>query len=107
MPAPLAITQQSFSSTVMDASTPVLVDFWAQWCGPCKALAPVIDEIANEYDGKVVVGKVDIDAERALAATYRIMSIPTLMIFKDGKKVKEFIGARPKAEITAALDELI
>jgi len=80
------------------------VDFWAQWCGPCRSLAPIIDEIADDYNGKVKVGKINVDEQGELTAKYRIMSIPTLMFFKDGQVVEKMVGARPKSDITDVID---
>ena len=82
---------------------PVLVDFWATWCGPCRMIAPVIEEIAAEFEGKAVVGKVDVDEEPGLAQRYGIMSIPTLIVFKGGKVVEQAVGARSKADVAAML----
>jgi thioredoxin 1 len=100
-------TDQNFDSDVSQSKIPVLIDFWATWCGPCKAIAPVIDEIAGEYNGKVKVGKVDVDQNQGTAMKYGVRSIPTLLIMKDGKVVNQIVGAVPKGNITTMLDEII
>ena len=100
-------TDQNFDSDVSQSNIPVLIDFWATWCGPCKAIAPVIDEIAGEYNGKVKVGKVDVDQNKDTAMKYGVRSIPTLLIMKDGKVVNQIVGAVPKGNITTMLDEII
>jgi len=100
-------TDQNFDSDVSKSNIPVLIDFWATWCGPCKAIAPVIDEIAGEYNGKVKVGKVDVDQNQDTAMKYGVRSIPTLLIMKDGKVVNQIVGAVPKGNITTMLDEII
>ena len=104
--ADLTLTDQNFEAEVLKAETPVMVDFWAAWCQPCKVVSPVVDEIAQEYKGKVKVGKLNVD-ENSVAGNYNVMSIPTIMIFKDGKPVKTVIGARPKEDFKKALDEVI
>ena len=101
--AELTITQQNFEQEVLLAKEPVLVDFWATWCGPCRMLAPVIEEIANEYAGKVKVGKVNVDDERELALEYGVSSIPTVMVLQNGEVKQTSVGYRPKEEIEQLL----
>ena len=101
------VTESTFEKVVQDSTGPVLLDFWAEWCGPCKMLGPVIDEIANEFVGKAVVGKVDLDSEQSLAGKFSIQSIPTLLFIKQGQVVKQLVGVRPKKEIVEALKKLI
>lgn len=101
--AELQITSENFESEVLQSDIPVLVDFWASWCGPCRMLAPIIAEIAEEMNGKVKVGKVNVDEEGALAAQFGIMSIPTVIVFKNGKPVASSLGYKPKADILALL----
>ncbi len=100
----LVRTKDNFKQEVLDSQIPVLVDFWAVWCGPCRMLAPTVEELAKEYEGKVKVGKVNVDDEGELAMQYRISSIPTLMLFKNGKVAETMIGVRPKEQIAAVLD---
>ena len=95
----VTVTAENFKSTVVESDKPVLVDFWAEWCGPCRKLSPVIDELAGEMGDPAVFAKVNIEEERTLAAMFQIMSIPALVIFKGGQKVDELVGVRPKAEI--------
>lgn len=94
--AEIKLTKDNFDKEVLSASLPVLVDFWATWCMPCRMIAPVIEEIAEETAGKAVVGKVNIDEENALAARYHVTSIPTLIVFKDGKEIRRSVGAQGK-----------
>ena len=94
----------TFDSEVLNAKLPVLVDFWATWCGPCRMIAPTVEELANEYEGRFVVGKVDVDENADLAIRYGINSIPALLVFKDGKLVDTAIGAQPKPALKALLD---
>ena len=103
----LEFTVGSFDSDVLQSDLPVLVDFWAEWCGPCKSIAPVIEEIAVEYKGKVRVGKVDVDQNNQIAMQFGVRSIPTLLILKEGKVVKQLVGAVPKNNITELLDQVI
>ncbi len=92
---------------IVSSNNVVLVDFWATWCGPCRALGPTIEEIAKEYEGRAFVGKCNVDDNSELAGQYRIMSIPALLFFKDGKLVDRLVGAQPKANITAKLDAIL
>ncbi|MBN8569528.1 MAG: thioredoxin [Ignavibacteria bacterium] len=100
----LEITDANFDAEVINSDKPVLIDFWAVWCGPCKLIAPVVEEVAKEYDGKFKVGKMDIDNNPNVAMKYGIRSIPTLLIFKDGKVVDQIVGAVPKNVITSKMD---
>ncbi len=105
--AEIRLTKDNFEEEVLRSKTPVLVDFWAVWCGPCRMLAPAVDELARDYEGRVKVGKVNVDEEEALALRYRIASIPTLMIFQNGQPVQTLIGVRPKSEIERVLNALV
>ncbi|MCU0427270.1 MAG: thioredoxin [Candidatus Kapabacteria bacterium] len=104
MSEPMHLTDDNFQLEVLDSEKPVLVDFWAAWCGPCRMIAPVIEEIARDYDGKAKIGKLDVDNNQRVAMQYGIRSIPSLLIFKGGKVVDQIIGAVPKSHITAKLD---
>ncbi len=95
----LILNEQNFVQEVLKADLPVMVDFWAVWCGPCKVLSPLVEELAKEYEGKLKVGKVNVDENNSLASTYGVMSIPTLKFFKGGKVVGELIGAAPKSTL--------
>jgi thioredoxin 1 len=97
--AEIIITKENFENEVLNSDKPVLVDFWAQWCGPCRMLGPIIEEIANDYEGKVKVGKVNVDEQPNLASKYGIASIPTVIVFKNGKPEKTLVGLRSKNEI--------
>ena len=101
------VTDDSFDSDVVNASQAVLVDFWAPWCGPCKALAPVLDEIANGYDNKIVVAKINVDENNQSPQKYGVRGIPTMLLFKDGEVVATKIGALSKAELSAFIDSNI
>ena len=101
--AEITLTKDNFEEQVLRADRPVLVDFWATWCGPCRMLAPVISEIAEEYAGTVKVGKVNVDEEPELAMQFRVDSIPTVMLFREGRLVNTTVGFRPKEQITAML----
>ena len=100
----IKITNKNFNEEVMEAEQPVLIDFWAPWCGPCRMVAPIIEQLATEYAGKVKVGKVNVDEEPELAQAFHVMSIPTIVLMKDGKVVKQTIGAKPKAELEAMIE---
>jgi thioredoxin len=102
----MEFTDSNFENEVLGADKPVLVDFWAEWCMPCKILAPTIDDVANEHTGKVKVGKVDTDANREISVKYGISAIPTVIIFKGGEVAKKFVGLTKKEDIDAALAEL-
>lgn len=106
LPSPVSVTNDSFATDVLAASErqPVLIDFWASWCGPCKAIAPIVEQIAHERAGRAVVAKIDVDAHPEPAARYGIRSIPTLLIFRDRQIVATMVGVRSKAEILERLD---
>ena len=104
MTEPITVSDSSFDQTVLQAQQPVLVDFWAPWCGPCRMVAPVVDELAKEYAGKVTFAKVDVDQNPKTASAYGIMSIPTLLVFKDGQPVSHLVGFCPKDELKKNLD---
>lgn len=103
----LIINNDNFEEKVLNSSIPVLVDFWANWCGPCKAVSPTIDELAEEYHGRFIIGKVNVDEENALVENFNIKSIPTMITFKDGKQVDKVIGARSKADLKGLLEKYI
>lgn len=101
------MTDQNFKKDVLEAKTPVVVDFWAPWCMPCRIVTPIIDQLADEYKGKVVVGKMNVDENSQTASQYGIMSIPTVMVFKNGKPVKSLIGAQRKESYKKMIEEAI
>jgi len=102
---PVELSEINFEQEVLKSSTPVLVDFWAVWCGPCKMIAPIIDELSIEYEGKLKIGKVDVDNHQQIAMQYGIRSIPTLLIFKGGKVVEQIVGAAPKKSLVEKLSK--
>ena len=99
-------TEENFEQEVLHSKIPVLVDFWAEWCSPCRQIAPIVDQLAQEFSGRVKIGKVNIDRVAELAGRYGIMSIPTLMIFKDGKPLETMVGLRSKGALVEKLEEL-
>ena len=100
----LEINSANFQGEVIESDIPVLIDFWAEWCGPCKALSPIIDELAGEYAGKVKIAKLDVDAEPGLAGQYTVLSIPMVALFKDGEVVERSVGLKPKDRLVADLN---
>ncbi len=106
-PNTLTFTEADFDAEVLKSPTPVMVDFWATWCGPCQMIAPTIDELATEFAGKVKVGKVDVDHNAGLASQFNVQSIPTVLLFKDGRVVQQMIGAKHKRDYVAAINGLL
>ena len=108
MASPLitTLTQENFAEKVLQSQSPVLVDFWAEWCGPCKMIAPLLDELADEYQGKVSIGKVNIDEQQALATQYGIRAIPTLLLINKGQVAEQMVGAKSKRDLKASLDRI-
>ncbi len=104
MAKPQAVTEQTFESEVLRADLPVLVDFWAEWCGPCRMVAPIVEELAGEYAGRLKVTKVDVDDNQHIAMRYSIMSIPTLGVFKGGEMIERIVGYMPKQELKRRVD---
>lgn len=107
MAEPLKVDDKSFNGVVIEAKVPFLVDFWAPWCAPCRGIAPMVDELAGEYSGRVGFAKVNVDENPRVATEYGIRSIPTLLLFKDGKPVKQIVGLSPKAELKKHLDDVL
>ena len=102
--AAMEFTETNFEQEVLKSSTPVLVDLWAAWCGPCRLIAPVVEEFAGMYKGKVKIGKLNVDDHPAIAAQYRVMNIPTLLLFKNGQEVDRIVGVQPKEELARRID---
>ena len=98
------VTDASFEADVLKSGKPVLVDYWAEWCGPCKSIAPILDEVAKEYEGRLKIAKINVDENQQVPAKFGIRGIPTLMLFKDGQLAGTLVGAHPKAKFTAFLD---
>lgn len=105
-PLILSLTQDNFDQQVLKSPNPVLVDFWAEWCGPCKMIAPLLDELADEYQGKVKIGKVNIDEQQSLATQYGIRAIPTLLLINKGQVAEQMVGAKSKRDLKASLDKV-
>ena len=103
----LEITDSNFEETVLKSDKPVMVDFWAAWCGPCRMVGPIIDELSGEYEGKAIIGKVDIDSNQQYAAQFGVRNIPTVLVFKDGELVDRKVGVSSKNDYAKALDKLI
>lgn len=107
MSAPIHVTDANFETEVRKSSIPVVVDFWAAWCGPCKMIAPILDEIAKEYDGKLKVAKMDVDTNPKTPTSFSVMSIPYLLFIKDGKVIDQVIGAVPKTQLVSRINALL
>lgn len=105
--ADVTFTDQNFEHDVLKSDKPVLVDFWAEWCGPCRMQGPIIEEVAKDFSGKAVIGKLNVDENMKSAQQYGVMSIPTLMIFKGGQMVKQYVGVQSKETLTAELNKLV
>lgn len=106
-PLIVTLTQDNFETEALKSGTPVLVDFWAEWCGPCKMIAPILDELADEYQGRIKIGKVNVDEHQGLAAQYQVTAIPTLVILKNGQVLEQTRGAKSKRDLKAGLDRAL
>jgi thioredoxin 1 len=104
MPELVHLTDQNFDTEVLQSSTPVLVDFWAEWCAPCRMVAPVVEQINEDYNGEIKVGKLDVDASPVISAQLGVLSIPTIILFKDGKAVQRMVGFQPKPSLKSKID---
>ncbi|HEX3799446.1 MAG TPA: thioredoxin TrxA [Verrucomicrobiae bacterium] len=102
----VTLTKDNFQEQVLKSATPVLVDFWAEWCGPCKMIAPILDELSDEYAGKITIGKVNIDDQQNLATEYGVRAIPTLLLFQNGEVAEQIVGLRSKRDLKASFDKL-
>jgi len=102
----VVLTSDNFQEQVLKSSTPILVDFWAEWCGPCKAIAPILDELADEYSGRVGIGKVNIDDHQNLATQFGVRAIPTLLLFQNGQVAEQIVGLRSKRDLKASMDKV-
>ena len=103
----VVLTDANFDEEVLQAETPVLVDFWAEWCGPCRMIGPIVEELADEFEGKIKVGKVNVDQNQGTAAKYGIRSIPTLLLFKGGDLAEQMVGAQPKNKIVESINKVL
>jgi thioredoxin 1 len=107
MAKPVTVDERSFGQTVLEAKIPMLVDFWAPWCAPCLAVAPILDDLAEEYRGRIGIARLNVDEAPTLSARYGISAIPTMLLFREGKPVSQIVGFRPKAELKKTLDEIL
>jgi thioredoxin 1 len=103
----VVLTEQNFQEVIDGSQIPILVDFWAEWCAPCRMIGPILDEISEEYDGKVKIGKLNVDENRSIAAKFGVMSIPTLILFKDGDIAEQMVGAQPKENVLKVLQTVL